>query len=157
MVIKVLFFKLMLFHLIAIKIIACDCIDSISVSTSFAKSDVVFIGYIVKQVNISDIKYNTVTLGYSNVLIEKIYKGENFISESNEIPIFNFQSSCDYVFQQGEKYLIFGESPENGRFIFTDKCMGNLIISKVSSADFLFLEENKRDYNNCNESIEIKR
>ena len=88
---------------------------------------------------------------------EKIYKGECIISTDIRIPIFNFKSSCDFIFEENNSYLIFGIVPKKGRFIFTDKCMGNMEVSELLKENILFLENKYHEIYNSEDTIEIER
>lgn len=127
--------------LISNVVYSCDCIDSLSFQDLFNKADVVFIGKIEEIYLSTNIKRNDTRLSFSNILAEKIYKGDNRVVENTVTSIFNFNSSCDYVFKKGETYIIFGCLKKDNIFILTSKCSGNKLKEELTDEELTFLNK----------------
>lgn len=129
-----------LFLLLTAHIFACKCNTS-DLENSFKNADIVFIG------NVYDINTSYKT-GYwnvenflSKVKIDKVYKslGDDF--KSTEITFFGQQfNSCDFIFKEKGKYLIFGYFDPDTTFFYTSLCSATKLTESLDKNDYLFLE-----------------
>jgi hypothetical protein len=98
---------------------ACDC-DSISIDTAWDYSEVVFIGTVTSKLDSSEIIFQDKKLGYTILVINEVFKGNSLLS--SKTLIFNYYTSCDFEFEVGQSYLIYGEFPPECRFVQVNKC-----------------------------------
>lgn len=138
---------LVLFSLfISITISACKC-DPPTIESSFESADFVFIGDVYDVNTTFKTGYWEVENSLAKIRIEKIYKslGQDF--RSREITFFGQQfNSCDVIFTEQGKYLIFAYVEPDTTFFYSSLCLATQETSKLSERDFELLERLKRDF-----------
>lgn len=108
------------------KIHACTCIGDISVKNEIKRSDVVFLGEVVKidivTVNLLDTNFNIdidLHILKIQMLIYFIFKGQ---LKSDTITVYTGmgEGDCGYNFELGKKYIVYADY-ETRFFNFCDK------------------------------------
>lgn len=127
--------------LFSFKIFACKC-DPPTIESSFNDADYVFIADVYEV----DKSYCTAFLNVENALakikIEKIYKsqGDNF--RSKEATMFGQQfNSCDFIFSEKGKYLIFAYIDPDTSFFYSEHCLYTKPISEVTENELQLLDK----------------
>ncbi|KFF01077.1 hypothetical protein IX39_10790 [Chryseobacterium formosense] len=144
--------------LLSINIFGCKCAYEPDIESSFKSADIVFIGS-VYDINTSyKTGYSNVENSLSKVKIEKIYKFLEDDFKSTEITFFGQQlNSCDFMFREKGKYLIFGYFDPDTTFFYTTHCSATQLINNLDQDDYLLLkklsQENKSKQTKNTETI----
>lgn len=140
-------FLVSFFLLISINIFACKCAYEPSIENSFKSADIVFIGN-VYDINTSyKTGYLNVENSLSKIKIEKVYKSLGNEFKSTEITFFGQQfNSCDFMFREKGKYLIFGYFDPDTTFFYTTHCSATQLANNLDQNDYLLLEKLSQEY-----------
>ncbi len=103
---------------------ACRCPGSISPASAYKRADVVLWGKVL------DVKGNIDKEGATaKISVLKAWKK----GVRNEVDVFT-STTCAYVFQTGDEYLLYLSKSPDGKNYTTKKCVGNLPIPKAKKA-----------------------
>lgn len=130
----------------SINIFGCKC-DTPTIESSFESADFVFIGDVYDVNKTYKTGYWNVENSLSKIKIEKIYKslGDNF--RSKEITFFGQQfNSCDIIFSEKGKYLIFAYIDPDTTFFYSSNCLATKSIKYLTDNDYKKLENLAIDY-----------
>lgn len=131
-----------LFFASAIDVQACSCVvpppgvsvrqqvaDAKGSATAIFEGRVVSIRYSEELMNDTPIKV------YAKIQVERSWKGP--VTETVEVETANICCICGYTFKEGEKYLIYSNSPE-GKSLSVSSCSRTqLIVGKNGDARYL--------------------
>lgn len=136
---KFIFIFLSIF--LSIKTIACKC-DTPTIEGSFDSADFVFIGDIYDVNETYATAYWSVQNALSKVKVEKIYKSMSDDFKSKEVTFFGQQfNSCDVIFLEKGRYLIFAYIDPDTSFFYTSLCLATKPMSMVNENDLKLLEQ----------------
>lgn len=135
-------FLVSFFLLFSINIFACKCAYEPNIEDSFKSADIVFIGN-VYDINTSyKTGYWNIENSLSKVKIGKVYKSLGNDFKSTEITFFGQQfNSCDFIFTEKGKYLIFGYFDPDTTFFYTSLCSATQLTNILDKEDYLLLEK----------------
>ena len=136
---------LFLFFL-SINIFACKC-DEPTIKSSFKSADFVVIGDVYDVNKTYKTGYLDVENSLSKIKIEKIYKSLGNDFKSKEITFFGQQfNSCDIIFNEKGKYLIFAYVDPDTTFFYSSLCLATKKLSELKESDFALLEKLDKDF-----------
>jgi len=140
-------FLVSFFLLFSINIFACKCAYEPNIEDSFKSADIVFIGN-VYDINTSyKTGYWNIENSLSKVKIEKVYKSLGNDFKSIEITFFGQQfNSCDFIFTEKGKYLIFGYFDSDTTFFYTSHCSATQLTKNLDQNNYLLLEKLSQEY-----------
>lgn len=126
--------------LISTNIFACKC-ENPDIKTSFERADFVFIGDIYDVLRTPS-GFKNVDDYLSKVKIGKIYKSNNYDGfYKNNATIYASQlRSCDIIFDEKGKYLIFAYNEPDTGFLFSQQCMNTKKLNLASKEDLKTLD-----------------
>lgn len=131
---------------LSVHIFGCKCTDP-NIENSFKTADIVFIGniYSVKE---TPSGYKTLPSFVSSVKIEKVFKSNNYDGfYVDQATLFTSQiRSCDYLFNEKGKYLIFGYFDSDLGFIYSERCLATKKINSTDQDDLKLLEKMSADF-----------
>lgn len=135
---KTKFLLLTLFF--SIKILACKCNGEPNLKNSFESADFVFIGNIY-GVNEVPSGYKTSKNILSSVKIEKIYKSNYYdgFYQNNATLYGSPLRSCDILFTQKDKYLVFAYYDDDTGFLYSDNCLYTKKLNEISENELKIL------------------
>ncbi|MEJ5050498.1 hypothetical protein WH221_11700 [Chryseobacterium culicis] len=150
MTFKVFLLSLLLF---SVKVLACKCNGEPSLKSSFKNADFVLIGEVY---DISEVPsgFKTVQNILSKVKINKVYKSNDY-GEFYQQTATLFGSplhSCDVLFTQKGKYLIFAYEEKDTGFLLSDHCFVQKRLDELSSAELQELESLSSQYKKLSEN-----
>ena len=125
----------------SIKIWACKCNGEPNLKNSFENADFVFIGNIY-GVNEVPSGFKTSKNILSSVKIEKIYKSNYYdgFYKSDATLYGSSLRSCDILFTQKGKYLIFAYYDEDTGFLYSDNCFYTKKLNEISENELKVLD-----------------
>ncbi|REC43367.1 hypothetical protein [Chryseobacterium pennipullorum] len=132
---------LVLCLLLSAKFLACKCNGDPTLKSSFERADFVFIGEI-DQITEMPSGFKTAQNILSRVKINKIYKSDyddGFYQQAATLfgsPL----NSCDVLFSEKGKYLIFAYHDQRTGFLYSDHCLVQKKEDQLSPAEFKELE-----------------
>ena len=131
---------------LSINIFACKC-DEPTIKNSFESADFVFIGDVYDVNKTYKTGYLDVENSLSKIKIEKIYKSLGNDFKSKEITFFGQQfNSCDIIFNEKEKYLIFAYIDPDTTFFYSSHCLATKKVSELNESDFALLEKLDKEF-----------
>lgn len=141
---KFIFFALFF----SIKILACKCNGNPDLKISFENADFVFIGNIY-EINEVPSGYKNAKNILSSISIEKNYKSNHYDEfYQNDATIFGSpQNSCDILFTEKGKYLIFAYYDDDTGFLYSDQCFYTKKLSEISAEELNTLENLSKTFN----------
>lgn len=139
---------LILALLFSIKIWGCKCSGEPNLKTSFENADFVFIGN-VYEIHKVPSGFKTAKNILSNVNIEKIYKSNYYegFYQNDATLLGSPLRSCDILFTQKGKYLIFAYYNEDTGFLYSDNCFYTKRLSEISTGELRILERLSNKFN----------
>ncbi len=131
----------------SIKILACKCNGEPELKRSFETADFVFIGNIY-GVNEVPSGFKTLKDVLSNVKIEKIYKSNYYDGYyQNEATLYGSPlRSCDILFSEKGKYLVFAYYDEDTGFLYSDNCFYTKKLTEISDNEIKTLDNLSRKF-----------
>ena len=125
----------------SIKILACKCNGEPNLKNSFENADFVFIGNIY-GVNEVPSGFKTAKDILSSVQIAKIYKSNYYDGYyQNDATLYGSPlRSCDILFTQKGKYLIFAYYDEDTGFLYSDNCWYTKKVNEISENELKNLD-----------------
>ena len=114
---------------------SCSCVVESNIDSAYNRAPVIFLGRVdrIKQENFyNNQEYQTATV-FVNFHVLESYKG----AKMNSIPltIINSQSNCDFDFEEGKEYMVFGYYG-GCSFIFTDYCTRTALAEEFDKDDW---------------------
>ncbi|MEO6390774.1 MAG: carboxypeptidase regulatory-like domain-containing protein [Pyrinomonadaceae bacterium] len=110
----------------ASEVIACQCVETLDKCYLVGRADAIFVGKVVavKDVpaGIDEVGNELISLGDRSFVLRVEERFQGVKSLTVEIP--SGASNCDLRFQLGERYLIYAERGEDGKF-HTSVCAGS--------------------------------
>jgi hypothetical protein len=138
---------LLLSFFLPLHISACKCANEPTIKDSFTSATLVFIGE-VYDVSEAPNGYKTSMNTLSKVKISKVYKPdvyENFYNEN--ATLFHSQlRSCDILFSEKGKYLIFAYISKDTGFLYSDRCLVQKRLDQVTDEELKELQKLSNDY-----------
>ncbi|MDR4893477.1 MULTISPECIES: hypothetical protein [unclassified Chryseobacterium] len=147
---KVFLLFLLLFSL---KVLACKCNGEPTLKSSFENADFVLIGEVY---DISEVPsgFKTAQNILSKVKINKVYKSNDY-GEFYQQTATLFGSplhSCNVLFTQKGKYLIFAYEEKDTGLLLSDHCFVQKRLDELSSAELQELESLSSQYKKLSEN-----
>ncbi|PWJ41855.1 hypothetical protein [Sediminitomix flava] len=103
----------------------CKCnTDALPVEDAYASSDAVFFGEVVETATIDNQSYDVVAFK-----VEMLWKGK--IQPKGIIYLKNGYSSCDIVFMEGNRFLIYATQVGSTKLYETNKCTRTQLVEKA--------------------------
>ena len=99
---------------------ACTCVKLPNVAEDFQDADAVFLGRVV---DVSRFGFGT------KLRVEQSWKGVSV----DEITIFTSNSSCGYLFEKGERYLVYAHKSSDGEY-YTGACSGTTNVGSAGES-----------------------
>lgn len=126
---------------------ACKCTADPTIKDSFERASLVFIGE-VYDISEAPNGYKTSKNTLSKVKISKVYKPdlyENFYNEN--ATLFHSQlRSCDVLFSEKGKYLIFAYISKDTGFLYSEHCLVHKRLDQVTQEELKELQKLSSDY-----------
>lgn len=138
---------LLLSFFLPLHILACKCAYEPTIKESFNSATLVFIGEVY---DVSEVPngYKTSKNTLSKVKISKVYKPdfyENFYNEN--ATLFHSQlQSCDVLFSEKGKYLVFAYIRKDTGFLYSDHCLVQKRLDQVTPQELKELQQLSHDY-----------
>ncbi len=147
---RVFLLSLLLF---SVKIAACKCNGELSLQSSFKNADLVFIGEVYDVTEVPS-GFKTVQNVLSKISISKIYKSNNDVGyyQQNATLFGSPLHSCDVLFTQKGKYLIFAYDEKDTGFLYSDQCFIQKRLDQLSSKELKELESLSTQYKKLSEN-----
>lgn len=125
---------------------ACKC-ENPDIKTSFERADFVFIGDIYDILRVPS-GYRKIDDYLSKVKIEKIYKSNDYngFYKSNATIFASQLRSCDVIFDEKGKYLIFAYYEPDTGFLFSQQCMNTKKLDLAGKEDLKTLDILSQSY-----------
>ncbi len=138
---------LLLSFFLPLHIFACKCANEPTIKDSFTRATLVFIGEVY---DVSEVPngYKTSKNTLSKVKISKVYKPdfyENFYNENATLFHSPFRS-CDVLFSEKGKYLIFAYISKDTGFLYSDHCFVQKRLDQVTQEELKELQKLGSDY-----------
>ncbi len=115
--------------LISINIFACKC-ETPTIKSSFESADFVFIGDVYDINKTYKTGYWNIENSLSKIKIDKVFKSIGNDFKSTEITFFGQQfNSCDLIFSEKGKYLIFAYIDPDTTFFYSSNCLATKSIN----------------------------
>lgn len=142
---KTKFLLLTLFF--SIKVLACKCKGEPNLKHSFENADFVFIGSIY-GVNEVPSGFDSINNTLNSVKIEKIYKSNYYDGyfQNNATLYGSPLRSCDILFTEKGKYLIFAFCEEDTAFLYSDNCFYTKKLSEISENELKILDNLQEEF-----------
>ncbi|MDW9379938.1 hypothetical protein [Chryseobacterium sp. JV558] len=149
-----LFFPFLL--LFSVNISACKCNGKPTLKSSFENADFVFIGEIYDVTEIPS-GFKTAQNILSKVKINKLYKSNDFneFYQHNATLFGSPLHSCDILFTQKGKYLIFAFAEQDTGLLYSDQCFIQKKLDELSPAELKELEFLSNRYKKLSESSDL--
>lgn len=138
---------LLLFFFLPLHIFACKCANEPTIKDSFTRATLVFIGDVYDIAELPN-GYKTSKNTLSKVKISKVYKPdfyENFYNENATLFHSPFRS-CDVLFSEKGKYLIFAYISKDTGFLYSDYCLVHKRLDQVTAEELKELQKLSNDY-----------
>lgn len=138
-------FFLLLF--LPLHIFACKCANEPTIKESFESASLVFIGEIY-DISETPNGYKTSKNTLSKVKISKVYKPDFYDSFYNEnATLFHSElRSCDILFSEKGKYLIFAYISKDTGFLYSEHCLVHKRLDQVTQEELKELQKLSDDY-----------
>ena len=146
-----LFFPFLL--LFSVNISACKCNGKPTLKSSFENADFVFIGEIYDTAEVPS-GFRTVQNILSKVKINKLYKSNDFneFYQHNATLFGSPLHSCDILFTQKGKYLIFAYAEQDTGLLYSDQCFVQKRLDELLPEELKELESLTSRYKKLSES-----
>ncbi|REC62831.1 hypothetical protein DRF65_08390 [Chryseobacterium pennae] len=138
---------LLLTFFLPLHIFACKCANEPTIKESFNTATLVFIGE-VYDLSEAPNGYKTSKNTLSKVKISKVYKPDFYNDFYNEnATLFHSQlHSCDVLFSEKGKYLIFAYISKDTGYLYSDHCLVQKRLDQVTPEDLKELQILSNDY-----------
>ncbi|TXF78976.1 hypothetical protein [Chryseobacterium sp.] len=134
--------QILFLALISINIFGCKCSGEPDLKSSFINADFVFIGnvYAVSEVPSG---FKTAHNVLSSIKIEKTYKSNYYegFYQDNATLFGSPLRSCDILFTEKGKYLIFAYYDEDTGFLYSDNCFYTKKLKEITPAELIFVDK----------------
>ncbi|MDQ1855641.1 hypothetical protein [Chryseobacterium sp. WLY505] len=140
----------------SVKIAACKCNGTPTLKSSFDSADFVFIGEIYDITEVPS-GFKTVQNILSKVKINKTYKSDSYDGfYTHNATLFGSPlHSCDVLFTQKGKYLIFAYDEKDTGFLYSDQCFIQKKLDELSPEELKELESLSSQYKKLSENSDI--
>ncbi len=135
------------------KIAACKCNGTPTLKSSFESADFVFIGEIYDITEVPS-GFKTVQNIISKVKINKTYKSDSYDGfYTHNATLFGSPlHSCDVLFTQKGRYLIFAYDGKDTGFLYSDQCFIQKKLDELSPEELKELESLSSQYKKLSEN-----
>jgi hypothetical protein len=119
------------------KTIACICLPNEPIDSSFKDASIIFIGK-VSEISKNKLFVNTYGMSFDIInfnIIEGLKKCEG---PHKTISLVTQSSSCDYYFEKGKTYIVFGYN-EPGGVLTTNQCTRTELLERVDNEELIRL------------------
>ncbi|MDR4951635.1 hypothetical protein REB14_05510 [Chryseobacterium sp. ES2] len=139
--------------LFSVKIAACKCNGTPTLKSSFESADFVFIGEIYDITEVPS-GFKTVQNILSKVKINKTYKSDSYDGfYTHNASLFGSPlHSCDVLFTQKGKYLIFAYDEKDTGLLYSDQCFIQKKLDELSPEELKELESLSFEYKKISEN-----